>query len=353
MPHSFPPRRFPAEWEPHDATWLAWPHNHDDWPGKFGPIEWVFAEIARGVTGAATRSAGERLDLLCADNASEARARECLEQSGVDLALVRLHLLPTDRGWMRDCAPTFVRRADTRALELIDWRFNAWAKYDNWRLDDQVPALVERVTGLSRVQARRPDTSEPMVCEGGGIETDGAGTLLVTEECFLHPSTQVRNPGMTREHYERAFAEHLGVSRTVWLGAGCVGDDTHGHIDDIARFTPSGAVLLAFEDDPRDENHASSADNERRLAAAGLRVVRLPYPAPVVFDGQRLPASYANFYVCNAAVLVPTFNDPRDADALRIIAAAFPDRPAVPVYARDLVWGLGTIHCLTQQQPAR
>lgn len=252
---------------------------------------------------------------------------------------------------MRDCAPTVVRRADTGALELIDWKFNAWAKYDNWRLDDHVPTLVERLTGIPRIDALRPDTGERMVCEGGGIETDGAGTLLVTEECFLHPDTQVRNPGMSRAHYERAFAEFLGISRTVWLGAGCAGDDTHGHIDDIARFTPSGAVLLAFEDNPSDANHAASIDNERRLRAAGLGATRLPYPAPVIFDGQRLPASYANFYVCNAAVLVPTFNDPRDADALRIIAAAFPDRPAVPIYSRDLVWGLGTLHCLTQQQP--
>lgn len=397
-------RRFPAEWEPHDATWLAWPHNEEDWPGKFGPIEWVFCEIARGVVGSAgdATSAGspseprasaraaaggsptpERLDLLCHDEVVHARAMDCLTRSGVDMSRVRLHLCPTDRGWMRDCGPTFIESLPPReprapasagSLAALDWRFNAWAKYDNWRLDDVAPRMIEAVTGIPRLAPMRHDAPDKrIVLEGGGVETDGAGTLLVTEEWLLHPEVQVRNPGLTREGYEAVFREWMGIEKTIWLGRGCVGDDTHGHIDDIARFAPPAPapapapgnadgpsrVLLAFEDNTRDENHSSSVENEARLrdsrdaSGKSLEVVRLPYPDPVIFDGQRLPASYANFYVCNRATLVPIFGDAKDALALATIARCFPDRPVVPISSRDLVWGLGTIHCLTQQQPLK
>ncbi len=337
--------RFPAEWEPHDATWLAWPHNSEDWPGKFEPIEWVFCEIIRAIT------PGERVELVCNTPVALERATECLALSHIPLERVRLHVLPTDRGWMRDAAPTFVHR-DERSLSPVRWGFTGWAKYDNHTLDARIPELVESVTGLPLSAALRHDTGKPLVLEGGGIETDGQGLLLTTEECLLHPSIQVRNHDFSREDYERAFAECLGISRTVWLGSGCAGDDTHGHIDDLARCTPDGSVLLAYEADASDDNHAMSVDNEQRLRAAGLRVVRLPFPSAVWFDDQRLPASYANFYCCNAGVLVPTFNDPLDRVALNTIAKAFPDRPVTPIFARDLVLGLGTIHCLTQQQPA-
>jgi agmatine deiminase len=269
---------------------------------------------------------------------------------------VRLHVHPTDRVWLRDSGPIGVHRADG-AVELVGFGFTAWAKYDNFALDATVPARVAALAGLPLVSAVRHDTGAPLVLEGGGLEVDGEGTLLVTEEWLLS-DVQVRNPGFGRADYERAFAEQLGVTRTLWLGEGCVGDDTHGHVDDIARFVAPGVVVLAHEEDPADENHRRSLDNLHRLRAAvdaagrPLRVVTLPFPRPVIMDGVRLPASYANFYIANGVVLVPTFNDANDRVALNTLAELFPGRQVVGIHAVDLVWGLGTLHCLTQQQPA-
>ncbi|MDE3153124.1 MAG: agmatine deiminase family protein [Gemmatimonadota bacterium] len=339
-------RRFPAEWEAHAATWISWPHHEPDWPGKIEAMHWVYAEIARVL------AAHEPVQILCHDEAVRERARTCLAAHGVRQN-VALHLVPTDRVWLRDSAPTTVMRPDG-SIELVNWRFNAWAKYENFALDRQVGAEVARITGLPRVDATRPD-GQPLVLEGGAIDTDGRGTLLVTEECLLS-DVQVRNPGMTRADYERAFAEWLGIRRTIWLGEGCVGDDTHGHVDDIARFAAHDVVLLAYEEDPADEeNHRRSKDNLKRLQAAGGKrgdytVIKLPYPRPVIMNGERLPASYANFYVANGLVIVPTFNDPHDRVALNQIAEVFADHQVVGIHAVDLVWGLGTLHCLTQQQ---
>jgi agmatine deiminase len=238
----------------------------------------------------------------------------------------------------------------------VAWHFNAWAKYENYRSDELVSQRVAELSGLPLVKAQRPDGKGRLVLEGGGIETDGAGTLLVTEEWLLS-DVQVRNPGLDRADYERAFAEYLGIQRTIWLGQGCVGDDTHGHIDDVARFTDAHTVVLAYEEDPADENHERSVDNLRRLELAtrdfpgGLRVVRLPFPRPVIMEGERLPASYANFYIANGVVIVPTFNDRNDRIALNTLVELFPDREVVGIHSVDLVWGLGTLHCLTQQQP--
>jgi agmatine deiminase len=239
---------------------------------------------------------------------------------------------------------------------LINWRFNAWAKYDNYALDERVGAAIARITRLPCFEPRRPDTGERVVLEGGAIETDGEGTLLVTEECLLSP-IQARNPGLSRGGYERLFKEQLGIRQTIWLGEGCVGDDTHGHIDDIARFVAPGIIVLAYEEDPADENHRRSLDNMERLELAGaadgaFKVVKLPFPRAVTMRGERLPASYANFYIANGVVLVPTFNDPNDRKALGILAELMPDRVVVGIHAVDLVWGLGTLHCLTQQQPS-
>jgi agmatine deiminase len=344
-----PTRRFPAEWEPHAATWIAWPYYEPDWPGKLEPIPWVYAEIVRAL------QPHERVEILCNDEEVRENARARLDSHGVDPAGYRLHIVPNDRVWLRDSAPTCVMRPDG-SIELVNWAFNAWAKYDNYGNDQLVGAAVERITGLPRVQPHRPDGRGPLVLEGGAIESDGAGTLLVTEECLLS-DVQVRNPGLDRPGYERVFAEWLGITKTIWLGEGCLGDDTHGHIDDIARFVAPGVIVLAYEEDPADENHRRSADNLRRLEHAGardgsLRVIRLPYPRAVVMDGTRLPASYANFYIANGVVLVPTFNDRSDRIALNLLADAFPDRDVVGIHAVDLVWGLGTLHCLTQQQPA-
>ena len=333
----------PAEWERHDATWIAWPHHEPDWPGKLGAIPWVYAEIVRAL------HTHERVEILCHDESVRDAAVVALTAHAVDERGYRLHIVPTDRVWLRDSAPTCVRTADGK-VELVNWRFNGWAKYDNYSLDEKVGESVERITGLPRVKATRADGSW-LVLEGGGIETDGAGGLLVTEEWLLS-DVQVRNPGMGRADYEAAFAEYLGITNTIWLGEGCAGDDTHGHVDDIARFTPGGAVLLAYEANAEDANHPQSLDNLQRLERAGKRVVKLPYPRPLVMDGLRLPASYANFYVANDIVIVPTFNDPSDRAALDIIAHEFPGREVVGIHAVDLVWGFGTLHCLTQQQPA-
>jgi agmatine deiminase len=345
-----PPRyTFPAEWSRHEATWIAWPHHEPDWPGKLGPIPWVYAEIARIL------AQYERVEVLCHDEQVRDDARTHLSAHGVDHN-VRLHVVPNDRVWLRDSAPTFVHDAAGRPA-LMNWGFNAWAKYPNFARDAEVGRAIERITGLPRVEPVRPDDNARLVLEGGGIETDGQGTLLVTEEWLLS-DVQVRNPGLDRDGYERAFRDYLGIRETIWLGEGCVGDDTHGHVDDIARFVAPGVIVLAYEADPADdENHRRSVDNMRRLELAGaargaLKVVTLPFPRPVTMNGDRLPASYANFYVANGVVLVPTFNDRNDRVALNALAELMPDRDVVGVHAVDLVWGFGTLHCLTQQQPA-
>jgi agmatine deiminase len=342
-------RLMPAEWAPHSATWIGWPHHAPDWPGKFEPIPWVYAEIVRAL------HRHERVEVLCQSEEVQEEALRLLRSHAVDLSRVGLHRVATDRVWLRDSGPTAVVSPEGD-VHWVQWRFNGWAKYPNHTRDQLVPACVAQISGLPLEEAVRPDDGTPLVLEGGGIETDGAGTLLVTEEWLLS-DVQVRNPGLDRAGYERAFARYLGIERTIWLGEGCVGDDTHGHIDDIARFTDAHTVVLAYEEDPADENHLRSADNLRRLELAsgtfpgGLRVVKLPFPRPVIMDGERLPASYANFYIANGVVIVPTFNDPKDRVALNILAELFPDREVTGIHAVDLVWGLGTLHCLSQQQP--
>ena len=342
-------RRMPAEWEPHEATWIAWPHHEPDWPGKIEAVSWVYAEIVRVI------ARYERVEILCHDEKVEEEARRMIAAHDVEPDSYRLHRVATDRVWLRDSAPTAV--VGESGLEFVRWRFNAWAKYDNYALDAKVPEAIAGVTDLPLVAATRPDGRGPIVLEGGAIDTNGDGMLLVTEECLLSEKVQVRNPGLDRDGYEHAFREYLGTRRTIWLGAGCVGDDTHGHIDDIARFIAPDTVLLAYEADPADENHESSEDNLRRLRLAGgdgtaFKVVQIPYPRAVVMDGARLPASYLNFYIANGIVVVPTFNDTRDREALSQIARLMPDREVVGIHAVDLVWGFGTLHCLTQQQPA-
>ncbi len=341
-------RRMPAEWETHKATWIAWPHHEPDWPGKLAPIPWVYAEIVRAL------SEHERVEILCHDETVSENARMLLGAHGVKEGSYRLHPVSSDRVWLRDSAPTGVIRADGQ-VELVNWGFNGWAKYDNYKKDAEIGRAIERLTGLPRIVPVRPDNGEPLILEGGGIEVNGAGRMLVTEEWLL-TDVQVRNPGMTAGNYEKAFAEYLGVTETIWLGEGAVGDDTHGHVDDIARFSDRDTVILAYEPDPADKNHDRSVDNLRRLKAAAkkqpLKIIMIPFPRPVIMTGERLPATYANFYIANGVVLVPTFNDPNDRVALNGIAEAFPRRTVVGIHAVDLVWGLGTLHCLTQQQPA-
>jgi len=344
--------RMPAEWEPHAATWIAWPHEPRDWPGKLAPIPWVYGEVVRHLC------PGERVRILVPDTATRARARALLGRVGADLAQVDFVVAPTDRSWTRDYCPIFVK--DGRgAVAITNWRFNGWAKYPNHRKDDAVNDRLARRLGMRQWKPAAAVVGKPVrvVLEGGSIDVDGRGTLLTTEECLLSP-VQARNPGLSREAVERVLAEHLGVRKVIWLEAGIAGDDTHGHVDDLARFVDGRTVVVAEEPDPADANHAPLRAARARLEASTnadgepLRVIPLPMPAPLHLDGVRLPASYANFYVGNAAVMVPTFNDPMDRRALDMLAGLFPTRKVVGIHAVDLVWGLGTLHCMTQQQPA-
>ena len=335
----------PAEWERHHATWIGWPHNASDWPGRLGPIPWVYAEIVRKL------APGEIVRILVNSGPHQRKARSVLERAGVDLGRVEFFRFPTNRGWTRDFGPLFVRRPSPRAdVAIARFRFNAWAKYPDWKKDDRIPERVAARLKLPLVPAR-------VVLEGGSIDVNGRGSLLTTEQCLLDPAVQVRNPGLSRSELEGVLRDYLGVTHVLWLGEGIAGDDTHGHVDDVCRFVNTGTVVLCRESDPRDVNYRPLAENRERLEdmrledGSKIAVVDLPMPAPLYFAGQRLPASYANFYIANAAVLVPTFNDPQDRVALGILGELFRDRPAVGIHAVDLVWGLGTIHCLTQQEP--
>jgi agmatine deiminase len=338
----------PAEWEAHAATWLAWPHHRNDWPGKFETIPWVYAEIIRHL------GRYERIELVVNDAASEKKARKLLQRAGAWSRNIRFHRWPTNRVWTRDSGCTFVTVPPAR-LAAIKWRFNAWAKYSNWRRDETIGRLM---AGQTRAQEFRPlFGAQRMVLEGGSIDVNGCGTLLTTEECLLS-KIQQRNPRMKRADYEEIFADFLGVTNVIWLGQGIAGDDTHGHVDDLTRFVRPDTVVTVVESDPKDPNYEPLRENIRRLRAAcdqdgkSLAIVELPMPGSVFFEGRRLPASYANFYIANGIVLVPVFNDPNDRVALDILADLFPAREIVGIYCGDLVWGFGTLHCMTQQQPA-
>ena len=339
--------RWPAEWEPHEATWIAWPHERDDWPGKFAPIPWVYGEIVRQLV------QSELVQLLVNHFSTQQKVHSILHRLGVEQGRVRMAHVPTDRVWMRDSGPIFVKDSNGK-LSALDWQFNAWAKYPNYQLDDAVPEKLAGFYNWPRVQPQFH--GRRIVLEGGSIDGNGAGTMLTTEECLLS-DVQARNPGLSREDYEQIFAEYLGAKKVIWLGRGIVGDDTHGHIDDLARFVSTNTVVAMVEDNPADDNYKPLQENWERLQGATLadgsrlNVVQLPMPAPLFFASRRLPASYANFYIANDRVLVPTFNDANDRIALGILAELFPGRKVIGIHAVDLVWGLGTLHCLTQQQP--
>ena len=338
----------PAEWTPHAGTWIAWPHQASDWPGKMAPIPWVYTEIVRHL------HRREHVNILVNDASQRTLARKALTKAGVDFKQITFHRWRTDRVWTRDSGPTFLLNAKGER-GLLDWRFNAWAKYPNWKNDDAIPGRVAKVTGLP---IWRPMFGERrIVLEGGSIDVNGHGLLLTTEECLLS-DVQCRNPEMTRADYERVFDQFLGVKKVLWLNRGIAGDDTHGHIDDLARFVGPRRIVTVVEENPSEENYGPLQENLDRLKGmtdvdgSKLEIVPLPMPSPVVFDKQRLPASYANFYIANSLVLVPTFNDVKDRKALGILADLFPDREVIGIHCMDLVYGLGTLHCMTQQEPA-
>ena len=337
----------PAEWERHAATWLAWPHHPTDWPGKLSTIRWVYTEIVRKI------AAGETVHLLVRSKEETSSAARHLERAGVDVPAVEFVVHPTNRGWMRDSGPLFVRRCAGRKLEtaIVQFHFNAWAKYGDWQKDRRVPETAAKRLGKRLFDA-------PIILEGGGIEVNGRGTLITTEECYLDSKIQVRNPGLGRAGFETALRDCLGVRNICWLSRGPAGDDTHGHIDDICRFVSAHTLVLIRENNPADINYRPLEENWERVQDLRLEdgckpeVVALPMPAPLTFRRERLPASYANFYICNAAVLVPTFNDPNDRVALGILGELFRDRPVVGIHCVDMILGFGSLHCLSQQQPA-
>jgi agmatine deiminase len=337
----------PAEWERHKATWLGWPHELTDWPGKFAPIPWAFAEMVRLLAEV------ECVFLIVEDGETEKRARGILRRAGVNLAAVEFFRAKTDRGWMRDSGPICVKNA-AGEVAYNNFVFNGWAKYGNHNKDaavvGRVNAKLKRPVFLPTHRGRR------VVLEGGSIDVNGLGTLLTTEEC-LQSKVQERNPGFTKDDYAEVFRKYLGVSNVLWLGNGIAGDDTHGHVDDLTRFVNERTVVTVVEEDKTDANCAALADNLERLRGMkdqdgrALTVETLPMPRPVYFDGQRLPASYANFYIANGLVIAPTFNDANDRAALNTLAKCFPSREVVGIHCRDLVLGLGTLHCMTQQEP--
>ena len=339
--------RMPAEWERHEATWLGWPHELTDWPGKFAPIPWAFAEIVRLL------SQVERIFLMVQDRAAEKRVRGILRKAGAKLESVEFFAAPTDRGWMRDSGPICVKNA-AGEVTYLNFIFNGWAKYANHKKDAQV---VRKANARLKKQLVFPEhKGRRVVLEGGSIDVNGKGTLLTTEEC-LQSKVQERNPGFTKEDYAEVFRKYLGVTNVLWLGNGIAGDDTHGHVDDLTRFVNETTVVTIVEENTADANYAALQENLRRLKAMkdqdgrALQVVTLPMPAPVYFDGQRLPASYANFYIANGLVIVPTFNDPNDREALNVLSKLFDGHEVVGIHCRDLVLGLGTLHCMTQQEP--
>ncbi len=342
--------RMPAEWERHDATWLSWPANRTDWPGKMEPVSWVFAEMARKL------SLGEMVHIIVNSAEHEAKARRYLQRAGVDFPKIRFFRFPSNRGWTRDSGPMFVQREREKDVAVIRFRFTAWARYPDWKKDDATPPRAAKALKVPLIPVRHKDRN--VVLEGGSIDVNGTGTLLTTEECLLHPSVQIRNPGFGKEDYNQVFRAFYGVTNVLWLGNGIVGDDTHGHVDDLCRFVNPHTVVIIQEQNSRDENYAVLKENMERLQGMRLEngskpdIVPLPMPSPLFFSGQRLPASYANFYIGNRFVIVPTFNDPNDRVALGTLSELFKDRTVVGIHAVDLVLGFGTLHCLTQQQPS-
>jgi agmatine deiminase len=341
----------PAEWDPHAATWLAWPHNRDDWPGKFELIPPVFVEIAQAL------SSSEKVRIIVDGPASETDVRRLLGQADTELANVEFFHTKTDRSWTRDFLPLFVRRG--REVAAVKFRFDGWARYDNHLSDDEAGRRVADFAGMTswEAMADAAGTERPVVLEGGAIDVDGEGTLLASDDCLVS-GPHGRNAWLGKTGTERVLHDYLGVDKVVWVGAGVAGDDTAGHVDDFVRFVAPGRVLLAEETRSSDPNYIPLAESRERLEgerdAKGrrLEVLRIPMPAPILWGEERLPASYSNYYVANGVVLVPTFDDPNDGRALGILGELFPGRRIVPIRAVDLVLGLGTVHCSTHEEPA-
>ncbi len=332
----------PAEWEKHVATWLNWPHYTLDWPAKFGPIPWAFSEMGRYI------SYSEKLRLIVKNKNYKAQALKYLEKANANMDNVEIYEIPTNRGWMRDSGPIFVKnKAGEKAF--CNFRFNAWAKYKNHKFDNQVPTEINKHFKLKEIVPMHK--GKQVVMEGGALDVNGKGTILVTEECLQSP-IQERNPGFTKDDYAEVFSKYLGAPDVIWLENGIAGDDTHGHVDDITRFVNSDTIVTVVESNKKEVNYKHLQENLKRLKRTKCNIIELPMPKPVLYGDFRLPASYGNFLITNKYVMVPTFNDPNDRIALNVLAECFPKREVVGIHALDLVLGQGTIHCLTQQEPA-
>jgi agmatine deiminase len=343
--------RLPAEWEKHQATIISIPHNQEDWPGKFSPIFWVYVEIVKKL------SFSEKVFIIVKSEQQKHKFHKSSAKAGAKLSNIKYFKFATNRSWLRDTSPGFIENKinDKRSIEAVRFKFNGWAKYDNWKKDIRIPHLLaERLKLVIKVAKWN---EKEVVLEGGAIDSNGKGTLLTTEECLLNQNTQVRNPGFNKSDYEEMFRTYLGIKNVIWLGKGIAGDDTHGHVDDLCRFVNSETVVLCRETNSRDDNYKFLEENYERMQNAklengtNLKVISLPMPSPLVFEGMRLPASYANFYIANTMVLVPTFNDEKDKNALGILSEIFPERKVIGINSVDLVWGLGTLHCLTHEFP--
>ena len=341
-------RRFPAEWEKQQGILLCFPHNGNDWPGKYQAVQWTFVEFIKKV------ASYEEVFLVVASKNLKEKVTEMLTIAHVNLSKVSFIIHKTNRSWMRDSGPIIIKNGSKR--EALNFNFNAWAKYNNYQLDKHIPKKVADFLKIPLTQALYK--GKPVILEGGAIDVNGKGTLLTSEECLLHPTIQVRNIGFTKEDYEHIFKEYLGVNNVIWLKDGIIGDDTHGHIDDLCRFVNENTIITVVENNTKSPNYKALQENLRILQSSKLEngshpnIVTLPMPNTILFDDLSLPASYANFLILNKCVLVPTFNDVNDAKALTIISSCFPNREVIGINAIDLIWGFGTLHCLSQQIPA-
>lgn len=335
------PYKWPAEWEPQSATWIAWPHNLQTWPDNFDPIPQLFRKFVVEL------AAAQPVHILGGNASAFANAQQLLS----NISRVTVHDIETNDCWIRDYGPTFVIRKDDKSMAGIVWKYNAWGgKYPPWEKDAAVGEAICR-------QLRYPHSVSPLYCEGGALDTDGLGTLLTSSSCLLNPN---RNPGWTRELVEQELRCQLGVEKFVWVdGGGLAGDDTDGHIDQLARFVSPGVVVAATASDVDDPNFSGLEENLRILRGSTdaegrvLTVHSLPTPLPRFIEGKRVPESYCNFVLANGIVIVPTFRSQRtDEFALDLFRQLFPERSIVPLDAADLAWGLGAFHCASQQQPA-
>ncbi|MCH8171249.1 MAG: agmatine deiminase family protein [Bacteroidetes bacterium] len=336
--------RIPAEWEKHEATWIAWPHNRNDWPGKFMPIKWIYAEIVKALI------SGEKVRIIVQSEKQKFDAKKILKFSHAFSENIEFINFATDRSWLRDISPVYVENIKSKKLEQISFKFNAWAKYDNYKKDERLPGFISKKFNIKNTVAIHQNRK--VVLEGGSIDTNGKGILITTKECLLDEKSQIRNKGFSQKDYEEVFCKYLGIKKVIWLNKGIAGDDTHGHVDDICKFVNKNTVVAVDEENPNDENYKPLKENLEILKGEKkLNIVKIPMPKSLYFKNQKLPVSYANFLIANGSVLVPTFNDENDRKALGILSELFPDRKVTGIHAVDLAWGLGTIHCLTKEQP--